>query len=240
MNQHDDAIGLIPCFNEADAIRHLVREVKRYLPGVIVVDDGSGDNTAQIAKLAGAHVLHWPQNHGKGHAVLSGLKEARRLGATWCLTLDGDGQHLPADIPKFFDAATKGAQLVIGNRLHAPEKMPVVRRLTNRIMSWSLAQWLHQPIPDSQCGFRLISVPTWAEIHFPFTASHFEIESEILLAFSLAGEPVAFVPIEVVYNKQGSKIAPFRDTWRWIRWWRKVFKLRGNNKSRGVRPSGGF
>ena len=225
MTRRADSIALIPCFNEAETVGCLIRDVSQYVQTVIVIDDGSIDKTAEVAKTAGAHVLRWSQNRGKGRAILVGLHEARRLGATWCLTLDGDGQHLPADIPTFFEAADSGARLVIGNRFHTPEKIPLVRRWTNRLMSWCLTQWLKQPIPDSQCGFRLVNVQAWREIDFPFTASHFEIESELLLAFSLAGEPVAFVPIRVVYNKQGSKIAPFCDTWRWIRWWRKVLKL---------------
>ncbi|MBI3192079.1 MAG: glycosyltransferase family 2 protein, partial [Pedosphaera parvula] len=112
---------VIPCYNEAPTIAALVQAVREYLPAVIVVDDGSRDATAEVATQAGAEVIRHPRNRGKGAALTSGWRRARERGFGWALCLDGDGQHAPADVPRFLQcAADTGAALVIGNRMTNP------------------------------------------------------------------------------------------------------------------------
>jgi glycosyltransferase involved in cell wall biosynthesis len=210
--------AVIPCLNEVATIESLVREIQRHLPQVIVVDDGSVDGTAAAAAKAGAEVIRHPGNQGKGMALASGLRRAAERGLTWALTMDGDGQHAPADIPNFLIAATqRRAALVVGNRLAQPHGMPRARLLVNRWMSRKLSRRSGQPLPDSQCGFRLVQLRAWSQL--PLETAHFEVESEMLLAFVTAGLPVAFVPIQVIYKSRQSKIHPLIDTWRWFRWW---------------------
>lgn len=220
MNWASDCAVVIPCFNEASAIAGVVRGAKRYLPTILVVDDGSSDSTASQAEQADARLVRHEANRGKGAALQSGCRWALERGFRWALTLDGDGQHSPDDIPLFLNCVQEtGAALVVGNRMQNPASMPWVRRQVNRWMSWRLSRAAGQLLPDSQCGFRLMSLETWATL--PITSSHFEIESEVLLEFAGAGCEIRFVPIQVIYKNQQSKIHPLHDTARWFRWWRE-------------------
>src|SRR5437867_9429801 len=121
---------------------------------MIVVDDGSADETARLAAKAGAHVLRHAQSQGKGAALNTGWSEARARGFSWALCMDGDGQHAPADIAVFLNCAeSTGARLVIGNRMANPDGMPWLRRRVNRWMSRRLERLAGCALPDSQCGF---------------------------------------------------------------------------------------
>lgn len=218
MNWSTRCAAVIPCLNEAVAIADLIAAVRKLVPSVFVIDDGSQDNTSALAKGAGAEVLRHRTRCGKGAALQTGWQRARELGFDWALALDGDGQHSPKDIPAFLDAAERtGAELVAGNRMENPEGMPRLRRIVNRWMSKRISTLAGMRFPDSQCGFRLMSLDTWSEI--PVTATRFEIESDVLLAFASRGCPIEFVPIQVIYKIEQSKINPVRDTFRWFRWW---------------------
>ena len=188
------------------------------LPAVIVVDDGSSDGTEQEARAAGAEVLRHKRNQGKGAAIQTGFRRAIERGFEWALLMDGDGQHAAADVPKFLNESS--ARLVVGNRMANPDGMPWLRRFVNRWMSARLSERLGMELPDSQCGFRLVHLPSWSKLEC--VTRHFEIESEMLTAFVEAHYPVKFVPIQVIYDQQASKISPVIDTLRWFRWWRKA------------------
>src|SRR5262245_14481374 len=107
---------VIPCLDEAASIGLIVKEAQHYLPKVIVVDDGSRDDTAKLAAHAGAEVIRHDRTRGKGAALKSGWQRAKDLGFAWALSMDGDGQHSPTDIPALMSGAENGAALVIGNR----------------------------------------------------------------------------------------------------------------------------
>lgn len=212
-----ECTAVIPCHNEAHAIGPLVQSTLRYLSRVIVVDDGSTDLTAARAREAGAEVLRLPTNLGKGAALQHGLQRARDLGVCWVLLLDGDGQHVPDDIPVFLQVAeADGAELVVGNRMLAPVGMPVVRRITNRFMSAMLSWLTGTPLADTQCGFRLIRLDRCSSL--PPECARFEVESEILLASLVSGQRVVFVPIQCRYTSAPSHIHRVRDSWRWLCW----------------------
>ena len=171
-------------------------------------------------------MLRHETTRGKGAALQAGWRHALERGFKWGLTLDGDGQHSPEDIPRFFACAeSKAVALVVGNRMADAGHMPPLRRFVNRWMSKQLSKIAGQPLPDSQCGFRLIRLDAWAAL--PITAKHFEIESDMLLAFLAAGWGVEFVPIRVIYKGERSKIHPWRDTVRWFRWWRQARRTAG-------------
>jgi hypothetical protein len=130
----------------------------------------------------------------------------------------GDGLHLATDIPQFFECAVATrAKLVIGNRMTEPRSMPCLRRFVNRWMSKRLSSRAGTALPDSQCGFRLVNLDAWSQLQL--CTSHFEIESELVLAFARAGMRIEFVPIQVIYKNEQSKIHPIRDTIRWFQWW---------------------
>lgn len=214
----DQCVVVIPCLNEAAAIGPLVQQVRKFLPHVLVVDDGSRDDTGAQAEAAGARVLRHHQPEGKGAALTTGFRAAVDAGFAWALAMDGDAQHSPADIPAFLDlAGREPAAMIVGNRMARPDGMPWLRRQVNRWLTYLIAQLAGCPLADSQCGFRLLNLAVWAKL--PMASRHFEIESELLVQFARAGASIRFVPIEVIYKEEQSKIHPVRDTLRWWRWW---------------------
>lgn len=218
MNAPGDCVAVIPCWNEAATIGAVVGRVLRHVPRVWVVDDGSTDATARIAEATGARVVRHAVRRGKGGALQAGLAAARAAGAAWAVTLDGDGQHPPECIPDFLECARRtGAKLVVGNRFARPAPMPRVRWMVNGLLSQWLSRRAGRLFPDSQCGFRLLSLEVWEQL--PLWTEHFEFESELLLAFADAGAGIEFVPVPVIPAARPSRIHPGLDTLRWVRWW---------------------
>jgi len=217
--------AVIPCLNEARHIGDVVAGVRRHLSHVIVVDDGSSDDTVAQAAAAGARVIRHTSPRGKGCALASGLSYAAEAGAVWALCLDGDGQHACEDIPTFLDAAQhSGAALIIGNRFADRPRMPLIRRSINRLMSSLIGTLVGRDIPDSQCGFRVIPLDLWRRLNLG--SRRFEIESEMIVASLRCGSRIEFVPVRAVYGNETSKIAPIRDGWRWLQWYANALKHR--------------
>ena len=213
--------AVIPCFNESPTIGPLVSRLRQHLDLIIVVDDGSTDETAVKASNAGAIVLRHDRNRGKGAALQTGLSHLHNLGCEWAVTLDGDGQHDPADLPALLQCAEQtGALLVIGNRMGNAEAMPWLRRHVNRWMSRQLSRCAGCPLPDTQSGFRLIHLKSW--IHLPLSAQRFEVESEMLMAFLAAKHRVEFTSIRAIPAARKSRIRPMADSLRWWNWWRQI------------------
>ena len=221
MDRLENHVAVIPCWNEAQTIASVVHSVRRHIPSIVVVDDGSTDNTAKLAAESGARVVSHPRNLGKGAAVKTGLTTAMRKGFDRALLMDGDGQHQAGDIPAFIQRAeATQAALVIGNRMHDAMSLPWLRRQVNRWMSWQISRRVGENLPDTQCGFRLVDLKIWAAL--PCHTRHFEIESEMLVAFLDAGCRVDFVPIQVIGRGAHSHINPLTDAWRWRQWWRSL------------------
>jgi glycosyltransferase involved in cell wall biosynthesis len=227
VNWQKNCAVLVPCLDEAGAIGGVISAVKSFVPNVLVVDDGSTDGTGDVAQAAGATVLRHARSLGKGTALRTGWDAALKRGFEWTLCMDGDGQHAAADIPRFLARGEKGdVALVVGERMHAPHTMPLVRRVTNRFMSWQLSRLAGVRLTDTQCGFRLLHLPSLARLQVK--SDCFEIESEVLIQFARARFGIAFVPIQVIYADERSKIRPLRDTLRWWNWLRKQNSLRCN------------
>ena len=184
------------------------------------------------AKIAGAAVVQHERNLGKGAALKTGLALALNMGCEWAVTLDGDGQHAPEDLPALMRcAAQTGALLVIGNRMNEAQKIPWLRRRVNRWMSRKISQRAGRDLPDTQSGFRLIHLRTWAAL--ALTTKHFEVESEMLMAFLAAERRVEFVPIRVIRSRRTSHIHPVADSLRWWRWWRNLGRLPATRQPTG-------
>lgn len=216
-----ECVVLIPCLNEEANIHVLVKSVRRRLPHVIVVDDGSSDSTAELAADAGAEVLRHSTTRGKGASLAAGWRYAIERGFSWVLMMDGDGQHSPDDIPALLAAAeSSSARLVVGNRMANATGMPWLRRMVNQWMSRRLSRAAGQYLPDSQCGFRLADLGVLNS--FVCRAEHYEVESEVIMGFVSRGHAAAFVTIQTIYRNSRSKIHPVRDTLRWFRWWRQA------------------
>ena len=227
----------MPCLNEARQIGPLVAAIRCHLPTVIVVDDGSTDDTGMAARQAGAEVIWHEQPRGKGAALIAGLQRAVARGFAHALTMDGDGQHSPEDIPALLSRAdATGAALVIGNRMGNASAMPPARRWVNRWMSRRLGALFEENWPDTQCGFRLVRLAEWRAL--PFGTAHFEYESEMLCAYTEAGYRIEFVPVQVIYRGERSKIHPLRDTVRWFRWFLRCRRqLKERRKRAAIQPA---
>lgn len=207
---------LIPAFNEEASVAAVVKGAKKFAGRILVVDDGSVDGTAPAATAAGAEVIRHPVNRGKGAALRTGLKSLVERGSDSVIILDGDGQHDPSEIPVFLDEARRsGAEIVVGNRMPSAAGMPPVRYWTNRMMSAILSRLIGQKVPDSQCGYRFLSVR--AIENLPFSSSNYDAESEMLIEAGRRGLKISSVPVRTIYGGAISRIRPGRDTLRFIR-----------------------
>jgi len=207
---------VIPAYNEAAHIADVVRRSRVRVGMVLVVDDGSSDETAACAERAGAVVIRHSANRGKGAALATGFTEAHRRGFDWVLTLDGDGQHAPEHIPAFCRAAAqRGADIVVGTRKADHATMPAVRRCTNAMTSAVISRLTHQRLTDTQSGYRLIRVTVWYAV--AVTTQAYDAESEFLIVAGRLGHRIVEIPIATVYGGERSSIHPVRDTVRFIR-----------------------
>jgi len=207
---------IIPTYNEAKTIGELIRQIREQNLEVVVIDDGSYDNTPQVATNNGAIVLGNRVNEGKGASLIKGFNYALSNNFDAVITMDGDGQHLPSDIPYFIRLATySNSEIFIGNRMSKIRNMPWLRLITNKSMSWLISKITKQRIPDTQCGLRLIKAKVLEKLNL--STSKYEIESELLIKASRLGFKVESIPIRTIYNGEKSQINPFVDTLRFVR-----------------------
>jgi glycosyltransferase involved in cell wall biosynthesis len=206
---------VLPAFREAARIAPVVAAACAQGATVLVVDDGSPDETAAVAEAAGAVVLRHPVNRGKGAALETGFAEASRRGCDVVITMDADGQHDPAELRNFIEAYQRtGIPVLIGSRMAEMDTMPWVRRATNRFMSWLLSRMMGQYVPDTQCGYRLYRSDVLPLV--VAGAQGFAAESEVLLRLAARGVRMDSVRIRTIYGTEISKIHPVRDTLRFI------------------------
>ncbi len=210
-------IVVIPCYNHGKHLGDVIAGVCGQLPDadIVVVDDGSNDDSALVAASCGCHVIRHGENQGKGAALWSGIRWGLDQDKEWFLFLDADGQHPANSIPDFLEAEGDNNDFVMGNRLGDVTDMPPHRRLSNRLTSWYLSKKIGESIPDSQCGFRLIHRRCLEG--FQPTTRHYDTETEILLHAASKGARFASVTIPTIYRGQSSSIRKFRDTLRFIR-----------------------
>lgn len=204
-NEKSTAQILIPARNESATIASVVRGCIRAGFSVTVIDDASDDGTGELAAHAGANVLSLDgPHHGKTAALHHALARVP-ADTEWLVFLDGDGQHDPADLERFW-AARHDADLVVGNRLPDAARMPLLRRWTNRAMSALLRR---SGIHDSQCGFRLVR-RAWLGKWLP-AGHHFQFETELAILAASRPTRIVNLPIPATYAGEESKIAPVRD-----------------------------
>ncbi len=198
---------LIPAYNEEKHIFDLIRKIGDVLP-ILVVDDGSSDNSVKIAKKAGAVVFRQETNQGKGAALVRGFKEAIQFGYDYVITMDADGQHDPAELYKFINQFEKSkADLIIGYRDF--KQMPFVRKLSNTIGGIAFSWAMRQKIRDNQSGYRLMSTRL---INLVLDSSElgFEFEVEVIVRCLKAGYSLDWVPIRTIYADETSHIRPLK------------------------------
>lgn len=207
---------VIPAYQESRAIEQVVRASRRYCDSVIVVDDGSTDDTGSIAAATGASVLRHPRNLGKGAALRTGLEKAVDLGCPLVITLDGDGQHDPRSIPRFVEAIReKDVDVVVGSRYSTlAATMPFARQLSNLLTTKALRVLYGVPVTDSQSGYRAFTRRVLRTIRV--RSNGFAAETEMLIDAKRAGFRIAEVPVATSYGEEESKIRAFRDIARWV------------------------
>ncbi len=205
---------IVPAFNEEAHLANVIGKAIAHLP-VIVIDDGSSDNTAKVAKAAGAEVFQQNPNQGKGAALQRGFSESIKAQYEFLITLDADGQHNPDEIPKFLEVYQRNqGDLIIGYREFS--KMPLIRRLSNTTGGWVFSWAMRQPIRDNQSGYRLISRDLFGLL-LRSPESGFEYEVDMIVKCIEHGLKLDWVPIETIYAGETSHIRPLHHLINFLR-----------------------
>lgn len=222
---------VIPAYNEAATIAEVIGRALAVNDSVIVVDDGSTDDTAAIAEKFPVTLIRNPDNAGKAASLVTGMNHALKTGAELIATLDGDGQHRPEDLPLLVDMARDNPGcIVIGSRLDDPDAFPRDRYIANRTADFWISWASGQRVRDSQSGFRIYPRAVLERVRVPHGRERsFVFESEILIVAARAGFPNLSVPIPALYDgtvQRESHLNPFRDisrivlmvAWKLLSW----------------------
>ncbi|RLF76912.1 glycosyltransferase family 2 protein [Thermococci archaeon] len=186
---------VIPAYNEANRIGTVLSEIPEFVDEIIVVDDGSEDNTSEVAKRFGVKTLRLEPNQGKGAAMREGVKEAM---GDIIIFMDADGQHKPDEIIKLVEPIVKDeADFVIGSRMiKAQGKRPLIRKVSNFLSTFLIRMKVGVDVKDTQSGFRAIKREFLPEIE----SKRYEVETEILIKAVKKGARVKEVPVERIYG----------------------------------------
>jgi glycosyltransferase involved in cell wall biosynthesis len=210
------ALVVVPAFNAAAYLPELLTRLRQYVceEHLLIVDDGSTDDTLKILKENDVRYLSFPQNRGKGAALMAAFEYAIRHGYRSVLTIDADLQHPPEEIPRFY-AFDNGQRVILGVRRISLKQMPFARWLTNNLTSAIISVFSNQRVRDSQSGFRLI--PTNVLKAIQLKTVNYDFESEMLFKAGALGCSMVEVPISTIYEGSHSYINPLVDTLRFIR-----------------------
>ena len=215
-------MALIPAFQEGPRIGAVVTTARRHLP-VVVIDDGSLDDTVAASERAGATVLRQVPNAGKGAALRAGFRHALAAGVDAVVTLDADGQHDPDEIPRFVRAFQQSRPgLIVGRRDFSA--MPPARRLANTVGGWAVSAAVGRHVPDNQSGYRLVG-RTLMEALLESDETGFEFEVEMIARCIALGLPIGWVPIHTIYAGAPSHIRPLRHLTEFVRVTRKARRI---------------
>jgi glycosyltransferase involved in cell wall biosynthesis len=198
---HKRTLAVIPCCNEEAAIGSVVLKTKRFVNQVLVVDDGSSDETKKIARDAGATVITHKKNRGKGAAIRTGFQYALENDFDYVVTIDGDGQHNPLEIPALIDNVIKNDQdISIGYRVGNDTEMPMWRRVGKRVLDYTTSMGTGGFVTDSQCGFRAFNKKAVEAIAPKLRGDAFSVESEQLIKAHELGLKVINTNVSCKYN----------------------------------------
>jgi glycosyltransferase involved in cell wall biosynthesis len=195
-------VAIIPAYNESKNIGKIIAETNKYVSMVIVVDDGSQDNTANIARSMNAYVISHKRNIGKGAALKRGLNECTKSNPDIVITIDADGQHDPADIPKLLEPIENGeADIVIGSRYvkNSVREIPLVRGFGLSLINTMNKSLIKSAIKDSQSGFRAYTKSALTMIS-TYNSTGYGVETEQLATAELYGFSIIEVPITIRYQ----------------------------------------
>lgn len=203
-------VVIMPTYNNAGTIATVISDVKAFTDDVIVVNDGSTDDTKNIlSSIEDIKVIDYPNNRGKGYALKLGLKKAYEWGYRYAITIDSDGQHYADDIPTFIDKIEeKPDSLLIGARNLTAENMPSKNTFANRFSNFWYKVETGQELSDTQSGFRLYPLDKLQKIYF--ITRRYEFEVEIIVRAAWRGVNVENVPIKVYYPPVEERVSHFR------------------------------
>ncbi|MEP7154786.1 MAG: glycosyltransferase family 2 protein [Betaproteobacteria bacterium] len=229
-------VVVIPAFNEATTIRDLAERSLKVCADVVIVDDGSSDSTRQQLEGLPVTVLRNEQNAGKAASLWRGFEHALSLGAQQVVTLDGDGQHQPEDMPRLLDMAERSPNsIIIGARLHDRKNFPARRYYANQFARFWISWAAGYPIADTQSGFRIYPAALFAKLGRRDVAwNGFVFESEVLIAAGALDMRSIAVAIPGIYPKEArpSHFRPVADIAR------IVIMVAGRLLRRGMHPVG--
>lgn len=234
---------VIPTYNESATIREVVTEALQQSDDVIVVDDGSMDESHTQLDGLNVHLLRHQQNQGKATALQTGFEHAIKLNAEMVITLDGDGQHNPLEIPNLIRAAEQHPQcIIIAARLKQRENAPKLRLFANHFADFWVSWAAGYPVTDSQSGFRLYPQQLLQKVRLNTSKDKgFVFESEIIIEAASHNFYSVSVPVESIYHagRRQSHYKPWTDTWRIVRMiaWRLIRRglyLQGLFRSLGI------
>ena len=193
-------VAVLPAYNEATRLEGVIGSVKKHVDTVIVVDDGSSDETSLVAIRCGATVVHHRENCGAGAATMTGIDAARKLGADTLITLDADGQHDPKDIPALIQPILDDhADIVFADRFGQRNPIPLIRRIFNGIGNIVTFAATGKWMADSQCGFKAFGPKALEQIDLKM--SGFEFCTEIVREAVVYKWRIAEVPTKVLYSE---------------------------------------
>jgi glycosyltransferase involved in cell wall biosynthesis len=203
-------VVLIPTYNNAGTIAKVIADVKEYSSDVIVVNDGSTDETKNIlASINDIKVIDYPNNKGKGYALKLGLQKAHEWGYRYAITIDSDGQHYADDIPVFINKIEeKPDSLLIGARNLAADNMPSRNTFANKFSNFWYKVETGKTLCDTQSGYRLYPLEKLQNIHF--ITRRYEFEVEIIVRAAWRGVNVENIPIKVYYPPVEERVSHFR------------------------------
>lgn len=211
-------VAIVPCYNAGDRLRPVAEGVLERLTRLIVVDDGCTDHSIDSVRELPLSVVSLPQNRGKGHALLAGFREALQDPEMTCIcVLDADGQHNPEEIPRLYAAFEEtGADLVIGSRVFDGGQVPWRSRFGNKVTVTVTALLLGHRLPDTQCGFRLLSRSFLESIVESVSGGRYETEMEIIVKAIREKRQTISVPISTIYEEgnASSHFRKFHDSYR--------------------------
>jgi glycosyltransferase involved in cell wall biosynthesis len=204
---------IIPAYNEEKTITQVIKRIPKKIKGVsviniIVIDDGSKDETVKVAKNTGATVLSHLINQGVGAATITGLEAAKKINTDIAITLDADGQHDPKEIAKIVDLIRKKQyDVVIGTRIMSRKKMPLLKIVGNYIMNWLTYVLYEIWVKDSQSGFKGFSKK--AILKMKLSSSGYEICSEIIGEIKRLNLKYYEMPVKTIYTAYSKKRGQF-------------------------------
>lgn len=209
---------IVPTYNNVGTVVQVITDVSEYVKDIIVVNDGSTDDTEMVLRKQSLPItiVSYEKNRGKGHALVAGFREAKKMGFTHAVTIDADGQHFADDIPLLIkEMETNRDGFVVGCRNLTEENMPGKNTFANKFSNFWFRLQTAVNLPDTQSGFRLYTLKSLRGLKM--ITSRYEAELELLVYASWAGVKITSVPVKVYYPPQEERVSHFRPVYDFTR-----------------------